>query len=91
MASSQSEQPDGSCQLHLKRNPDSQLQLNGNLTRKTGDFWLSYISLESLDVALACVRTEFRVDASGEVAAIGVDVRMEDENSQLVWFDRVER
>lgn len=80
---------DEGCQLLLARDPNSQLQFHGNLTHKTGDFWLSYIFHESLDVAMACLRTQFRVDASGTVASIGIDVRLEEEDTPLVWFDRV--
>lgn len=81
---------DNDCQLRLKRGPESQSQVYGDLVHATGDFWLTYISLVFLNVTQACLRTEFRVNPSGAVAAIGVDVRLEGEDIPLVWFDKVE-
>lgn len=80
---------DTECQLRLKRGTESQSQFYGNLTHITGDFWLTYIALSFLDVAQGCLRTEFRLDPSGTVAAVGIDARLEGENIPLVWFDRV--
>lgn len=80
---------DKDCQLRLKRGPESQSQVYGDLAHVTGDFWLAYISLGFFNVTQACLRTEFRMDTSGTVAAIGIDVRFEGENIPLVWFDKV--
>lgn len=80
---------DKECQLRLKRGTESELQIYGDLSHITGDFWLSYISLSFLNVIQGCLRTEFRMDPSGTVAAVGIDARLEGENVPLVWFDKV--
>lgn len=79
---------DEGCELHMANGPDSQAQFGGKLTHVTGDFWLAH-ALYVLDVGV-CVRAQFRVDVSGSVVSIGVDVRGEEEDTPLVWFDRVE-
>lgn len=89
VVSSPSDLPGENCRLRLKRGLESQLQLYGNLTHKTGDYWLSYVFEDWVDVVQACVRTQFRVDASGIVASVGIDMRLEEEDTPLVWFDRV--
>lgn len=77
------------CPLVLARGPESQVQLGGNLVHKTGDFWLTYPFLPEIpDVAQGCVRTQFRVDPSGSVTHIGIDLRIEEDNAPLVWFER---
>ncbi|KUI56636.1 D-aminopeptidase [Cytospora mali] len=56
----------------------------------TGDFWISWLSIEEIpDTGLGCLRTQFIVDAGGFVTQMGVDLRMEGEDVPLVWFERV--
>lgn len=77
------------CQLVLARGPESQEQLGGNLEHKTGDFWLTYLFFPEIpDVVQGCSRTQFRVDSSGSVTHIGIDLRMEEDNAPLVWFEK---
>lgn len=81
---------DSGCGLQIRSGPDTQWDLLGNLTHITGNFWLAYAYIREIeDEAYACVRTQFRLDASGNVTAIGVDVRMEEEDTPLVWYERV--
>lgn len=62
------------------------------LEHKTGEFWLAHVSQEEIpDVVLGCARTEFRVDAQGRVSHIGVDLRLEEDDTPLVWFERSAR
>lgn len=89
MASSLSSAQDEGCQLRLARGPESQVPFHGKLSHKTGDYWLSYLYEDWFDMVQDCVRTQFRVDASGTVNSIGIDIRMEGESIPLVWFDRV--
>lgn len=80
----------GECRLVLARGPESRLQFGGNLVHVTGDFWVAYIFiLETPEKVEGCIRTEFRVGASGSVTHIGVDMREEEDHAPLVWFERV--
>lgn len=79
------------CRLVLERGPESQMQMGGNLEHVSGDFWLAYLFLpETPDLIQGCVRTEFRVDAGGDVTHIGIDLRLEESHPPLVWFERAE-
>lgn len=87
--SSQTEgEEDGS--LYLWRSPEAADQLLGRLEHKTGEYWLTYISAMYLPEAVAyCARTEFRVGVDGQVTSVGVNARMETEDTPLVWFKRL--
>lgn len=77
------------CQLRLKRGPESQKQIHGDLTHITGDYWVTYVSPVFINVTEGCLRTEFRMDPSGTVAAVGIDARLEGETVPLVWFSKI--
>lgn len=77
---------DAGCGLRLANGPDSQAQISVNLKHVTGDFWLA---LSDALFEGICARAQFRVDVSGSVTSIGVDLRMEEEDTPLVWFERV--
>ncbi|KAJ0120161.1 hypothetical protein J7T55_001017 [Diaporthe amygdali] len=80
----------GSCRLRMSRGRESQFRVAGNLEHKTGDFWLTYGFLEEVpEVIQACLRVQFKVDSRGIVTHIAVDLRLEGEDSPLVWFERV--
>lgn len=80
---------EGGCRLVLARGPESQMQFGGNLVHVTGDFWVAYIfMLETPGRMDGCVRTEFRVGATGSMTHIGVDLREEEDHAPLVWFER---
>jgi len=60
----------------------------------TGDFWVGWAYIDQLTRAghlrpEACLRAQFRVDERGEVAGFGFDVRLEEIDGPLVWFERV--
>ncbi|KAK7746444.1 hypothetical protein SLS53_002403 [Cytospora paraplurivora] len=79
----------GACQLQLRRGPENQAQLSAKLEHKTGDYWLAWAFIDEVpDEILVCVRTQFRVDASGIVTHVGADLRLEGEDGPLVWFER---
>jgi hypothetical protein len=63
-----------------------------DLEHISGDYWVGWAYMPHLRKyhrPLACQRVEFRVDAAGVVASLGVDVRLEGEDIPLVWFERV--
>lgn len=79
------------CGLVVARGPETQIQFRATLEHKTGDFWLAYAFLEETpDVLQGCFRTEFRLDARGIVTHVGIDLRIEEADAPLVWFQRVE-
>lgn len=76
--------------LYLWRSPEAADQLLGRLEHKTAEYWLTYLSVLGLPEAVKyCARTEFRVGVDGQVTSVGVNVRMETEDSPLVWFERL--
>jgi len=61
----------------------------------TGDFWVGWVFIDQVTRAgqlrpEACLRAHFRVDQSGVVGSFGFDMRLEDVDGPLVWFDRVD-
>ena len=78
------------CQLQTKRQHAIQGQFVGKLQHQTGEFWVTRVYLPELpDEVQACLRTQFEIDATGVVSHVGVDLRLEEEDAPLVWFERV--
>lgn len=79
----------GSCRLRMSREHPERVA--GYLEHKTGDFWLTFGFDEDVpEFIQACFRVQFRVDSSGIVTHIAVDMRQEGEDGPLVWFERVQ-
>ncbi|PSR97423.1 beta-lactamase/transpeptidase-like protein [Coniella lustricola] len=76
--------------LYIWKSPEAASQILGKLEHKTGEHWMTYISTFNLPEEVDyCSRTEFRVGVDGHVKQVGVDLRMEMDDTPLVWFDRL--
>lgn len=79
------------CQLQMKRQQGIQAQFKGDLEHRTGNFWLTRAYLKEIpDEVQACLRTQFEIDVTGVVSHIGVELRLDEEDAPLVWFERLE-
>lgn len=76
-------------QVTLPKHP--LINLVVDLEHQTGDYWIGWGHLPGFrdpEQPVACVRAQFRIDAGGSVSQIGLDMRLEGEDTPLVWFDR---
>ena len=58
------------------------------LAHVTGEFWIAWAFENRLEEPYGCLRAQSRLDESGTITEIGVDVRMEGEDVPLTWFRR---
>ncbi len=62
------------------------------LEHMSGDSWLGRLSIEEFDasddVVLACTPARFKLNTSGMVSQLGLDVRQEGDDIALVWFEK---
>jgi hypothetical protein len=87
-----SESPAANCTLQARvHNLNKFIPLHANLTHVSGDYWLARAIMEShnLHEPDVVLRAEFQVDAAGVVSKFGADLRLETEQTPLIWFDRV--
>ena len=58
------------------------------LEHVTGEFWIAWAFENRLEEPYGCLRAQSRLDESGTITEIGVDVTMEGEDVPLTWFKR---
>lgn len=80
------------CTLRVIMPERPSLNLYVNLKHSTGDFWVGLGHLPVLqdpEQSVACVKVQFRINDSGKVSQLGIDLMLEVEDAPLVWFSRV--
>lgn len=79
------------CRLVVAKTSIFGKQVSYQLEHKSGDLWLGWFfndDYATMRRPVDCFRAEFRMDASGQPSAIGLDIRMEGEDVPITWFER---
>lgn len=79
------------CRLVVERASVFGKQVSYQLEHKSGDFWVGWFfndDFESVRRPDECFRAQFRLDEAGRPAMLGLDVRIEGEDTPLTWFQR---
>ncbi|KAH7018533.1 beta-lactamase/transpeptidase-like protein [Microdochium trichocladiopsis] len=90
-SSSTTDEHKSTCKLLLSRRDDAYPHVLVDLEHQSGEYWLGWLRYgewQDPQNPLTCVRAEFHIGSDGEVAQLGIDLRLEGEDKPLVWYQR---
>ena len=79
------------CRLLLTKSSNFGKEISYQLEHKSGEFWLGWVFNNDYATVRRpedCRRVQFRMDRNGRPSSLGVDIRMEGDDTPLVWFER---